>query len=166
MFIHRFVLLTTLFFISCNHNPKSKDVDKEMEKTTGQSVTKNTAVIINDDQNCDIDIVAFTKKNIETLDQKNILKFLKGLKSDCENNVEFSQFSNTVLFMLLNNKTQELLKSIYDNQESLEVTYIIKMVSNPVSDQFDLREIKTKVKSSKTDNSLKLQILKAIPDNN
>lgn len=76
----------------------------------GQSVEK-----------CDSKVLVFTSKKIETLTQKELTDFLLTFGLECRNNVEFSEWSNELLFRILEKQTELTVKTIEREEKKREL---------------------------------------------
>src|SRR5690606_30369658 len=64
-----------------------------------------------DSTKCDLNIVLEVSENQDNLDLKLVSRFLRTLNGECTNNVEFSEFSNEMLFVVLVKRPDLFLKS-------------------------------------------------------
>ena len=64
---------------------------------------------------CDLTIVLETSNKINNLSEDLILRFLQTFGKECKNNVEFSEFSNEVLFKVIQGYPELFYKIIKNN---------------------------------------------------
>jgi hypothetical protein len=75
---------------------------------------------------------------------------LKTFGNECKGNVEYTEFSNEVLFKVINKKTEIFIDVFNKNIESLETEVILKELESPLLDQADLNQIISKIQAIKT----------------
>jgi hypothetical protein len=89
---------------------------------------------------CNIEYAKDVKLNIRNLNERQVELFLCSFDAKCSNNVEFSQFSNKVLFLLLSKHPLLTIKILAEG-ESYSMAEIQKALQNPVSDRIDINEL-------------------------
>lgn len=113
-------------------------------------------------QKCDGAIVEYTQARAGKLTKKEMKNFLLTFGKECDNNVEFSEFSNEVLFLVLNRQTKLTLKTIEKEEKQLELEAILDDLSSPISDIIPLKKILNKVKKVKMESRLKNLIVESL----
>ena len=111
---------------------------------------------------CSISIVAKTEKNIDNITKKQILTFLKTFGTECKNNVEFQEYSNEVLFKILELKTDLFCQVVNERINNIEINQIIKEIDNPINDLYNIEIIKNRISKSSLEKSIKVKIIKAL----
>lgn len=111
---------------------------------------------------CDVETVLFTRSNAGQLNQGNIRDFLQTFSKECENNIEFEEFSNEVLFLVLDKQTRLVLTTIEKEKRQIELNEILSILSSPVNDGIDVKGLIPKVESAKFDGRLKKQVLDSL----
>jgi hypothetical protein len=110
---------------------------------------------------CQLDAALIIKKRLYNLSYSEINDFLCSIGKICENNVEFSEISNEVIFKLLTVQPVAFL-DVLSRDRSLEVDTILKIISNPLLD-YNLDEIYKSIEKIETnDITLKNKVLRAI----
>ena len=95
---------------------------------------------------CSIDYL-HTLKNADTLSDRKIFLFLKNYSNTaCDNNVEYSQWKNELLFLLLANHTNQFLTQL---DRISDKTKILEELASPVSDM-PFQHILNKVEANNT----------------
>lgn len=140
--------LDGLSYRRLKHNFKDTVKCLEIENKSNKCISSNINEIVK------------VEKNILEVDSKQILLFLLTIKKECENNTEFSEYSNKVLFELLDKRTSSLIKVISKNS-SLDIEYILLQISNPILD-YDYKSLKTKIGKCKTKSVFKKKLIDAI----
>jgi len=93
---------------------------------------------------CNLNIVNKTNSNIDSLDFEKVELFLKTFDSTCQNNTEFSEYSNEVLFKLLATRTI-LFVNVLSTSKNIDLPIIFSEIENPVT-EYDLQPIYVKFK--------------------
>jgi|GEM_PF-2307464 len=101
-------------------------------------------------------------RNIDNLNDTLILDFLRTFSVICENNVEFSEWSNEILFKIMEKEPKRLIKLFADNISELDTTAILKEIDSPIHDMIDIEQIKEKIKSIDIDKDVKGDIIKRL----
>lgn len=110
-------------------------------------------------EKCDIEIVLFAKNKMGQLSQKGVSNFLLTFGQECQNNVEYSEFSNEVLFDLLDKQTELVLKTMEKEEKKIELNVILEDLGTPINDGIDVKTILTKVEKVKMRGELKDKIV-------
>lgn len=111
---------------------------------------------------CDGAVVLFTENNVERLTERELRDFLLTFGKECQNNVEYSEFSNEVLFLLLGKQTELILKTIEKEENRIELEEVLRELSSPVSDMIEIKSIISKVEKVKIDSRLKKRIVEKL----
>jgi hypothetical protein len=111
---------------------------------------------------CNIEIVLEMSKNIGNNNADLIVKFLQSFGKECENNVEYSEFSNEVLFKLLQSQPEQFCKMLDKHKDSIDINYIIQEIENPLLDLVDLENTKERIAKSLINKSLKTKLQTAL----
>ncbi len=133
---------------------------------SGVKVTRNNKVAetmqtVPDSCNrCDIEVVKETASNLEKLEYSEISQFLYTFSKDCSKNVEYSEYSNEVLFKVLEKYPEDFIICM-TKDKGLELEYIYSELSTPILD-INGRVIYEKVQNVSGDKHVKEKILKAL----
>ncbi len=111
---------------------------------------------------CNISIVLQMDDNIDKAPDELVAKFLKTFGQDCKNNAEYSEFSNEVLFRLLQRQPSKFCFALDSYKESIDIDYIIQEIENPLLDLIDLEKTKERIVESLNDMELKVKLQKAL----
>jgi hypothetical protein len=106
--------------------------------------------------------VSYTSKKVGQLTKDDIRTFLLTLGAECESNIEFGEFSNEVLFLVLDKHTELTLKTIESEKRQIELDEILSILSSPVNDGIDVKRLIPKVENVKFDRRLKKQVLDSL----
>jgi hypothetical protein len=86
-------------------------------------------------EKCDIEIVRKTEKEIVSLTDELLKSFLCTFDKKCHLNIEYSEYSNEVLYKALLKQPQQVVRvldSIYSSGNDLSVIYV--EISSPLLD--------------------------------
>lgn len=159
--------LCLLFFTSCKTGTRNSKLNDTLEGTLNQKMINNTdtisenEILVLDCKDCDIKVVTETKQNIDSLTEEQTYKFLCCLSESTSNNIEFSEYSNEVLFLLLS-KNAELVLSTLERHKNIAIEPIKTTLENPISDRIDLQEIYGQLQKIKGYDKIKGNLLQSI----
>lgn len=121
----------------------SNNIGLHLNKTIINTMDSNDVnlELIKDCEKCKVEYVKDLKLNLKAgiTDTTLVLLFLCTIDKKCKNHVEFSQFSNAVLFLLLE-KEPELTIDLLSKYE-FQLDYLREMISQPINDGIDLNKI-------------------------
>lgn len=100
--------------------------------------------------------------SIEDLNESLVLNFLSTFSILCENNVEFSQWSNELLFKILDKAPDLFVKTLDENAYRLDTTSILKELEAPIHDLIDINLIIEKIDAVNSDDDIKNEIIKRL----
>lgn len=148
IFLH---ILIFLFLISCSNSPSNRDdssnivifpkneVTKRID--TQESVEYQRAFVKPDSSYvkywCSSEILLNTEKNIDKLNLVLVADFLATFHESCNNNVEYSEWSNELLFQVINKKPGRFLELLMKNT-SLSRDFIINELAHPINDGINI----------------------------
>ena len=89
---------------------------------------------------CSIEILKKTYENLERLSLIEVGDFLATFHPSCKSNVEFSEWSNELLFEVLINYPNETL-GILTKNNSLYRSQILSDLANPISDKIEIQSV-------------------------
>jgi hypothetical protein len=101
-------------------------------------------------------------KNLGTVRQSGIKKFLMTFGEVCKTNVEYSQWSNELLFDLLDKQTELTLRTIEKEEQKIEKLAIIKVLQSPLLDRVNIKKLKERIEKITIKPTLKNEIIKAL----
>lgn len=125
------------------------------------SRTANTLYAVSDSCiHCDITVVRETESKLEKLNYADLSRFLFTFSKDCSNNVEYSEYSNEVLFKVLEKYPSKFMDCMSKEKE-LDTKYIYSELSMPLLD-INGKVIYKNVQSISGDKYTKEKILEAL----
>jgi|GEM_PF-4580581 len=95
------------------------------------------------------------------INDENLYKFLLCCNSTCADDVEFSEFSNGVLFMLLQNKSEVVLQ-ILEKHNEIPLDFILLQLENPIDEDIDLLKTFEQLEKANGDSIIKNKLLKSV----
>jgi hypothetical protein len=107
---------------------------------------------------CDETVLHFTSGKIGQLSQKEIKDFLLTFGKECEANVEYSEWSNELLFDVLEKQTELTLSTIQKEENNIELEEILDAISSPLLDE-NIDKLIEKVQGTKVDTKLRQTIV-------
>jgi len=108
---------------------------------------------------CDETILIFTSEKLGVLTRPEIKDFLLTFGKECQNNVEFSEWSNELLFLVLEKQTELFLKTFKTNKREIELNEILDDLSSPVNDQININDLILKMSMVKHNSRMKERIM-------
>lgn len=108
---------------------------------------------------CNTQIVLETNNKIERLAVSDIHCFLKSVDSSCSNNIEYSEFSNEVLFKIVQKYPNEFIEAL--SMSEVNVDHIIEELKKPIIDH-DLHEIKLIYVNNVKESGMSVKVIDAL----
>jgi hypothetical protein len=109
-------------------------------------------------EKCDGTILLRTSERIGKLNQDEIRDFLLTFGPECKNNVEYSEWSNELLFSLLDRQTELTLKTMEKEERKIEMNEVLNDLNSPINNLIDIKEILVKVDNVKMNKRFKNRI--------
>jgi hypothetical protein len=119
-----------------------------------------------DSLKCNISVVLEANQNKENISEGLMFKFLKAFGKDCKNNVEFSEFSNETLFLIIQKNADLFAEILENNLKAIDFEEIIFNLENPLNDLIDLDLTINKIADTKIDKTIKDKLIIAINSGN
>jgi hypothetical protein len=113
---------------------------------------------------CDIEVLGQISEARGNLTEKDINEFLLTFDKSCDINIEYSEFSNELLFMVLDKYTETIVAVMEKEKMNMATEYILYEISDPINDSFDLKNLIEKVNHVKVSGALKRQILEKLKE--
>lgn len=157
--MNKAILIISLIFFypllhSCKLESNIKDREVIESDTTINKLRKKDIIsikeekpnIIIDCEKCKTELVREIKSHINNITKEQVFRLLCCFDKKCTNNVEFSEFSNEVLFLLLSEHPQLTIEVLAKN-ESISLELIKNVIENPINDRIDLNDIYEKIEN-------------------
>ncbi|TKG91608.1 hypothetical protein EYV94_21525 [Puteibacter caeruleilacunae] len=128
-------------------------------------VTTQTEKIesVREKERCDIDIVLETEENINNISDELIYLFLYTFDENCKNNIEFGEYSNEVLFKLLEQHPKRVVENI--TKEGINLDVILNELANPISDVVNVDDVLKSINTISTEEGIKNKLVDALRRN-
>jgi hypothetical protein len=114
-----------------------------------------------DSLKCNRNILLEFDNHLDSLNNKLAKDFLHTFDKSCSNNVEFSEWSNELLFQFIEHYPDIFIK-LLSSKEIFDTTYIYKNLETPVNDGINLEKIRANIKSVKSNSPIKAKLLECI----
>lgn len=111
---------------------------------------------------CSIEAVTIAQERVDTLSKEDFECFIATFDPSCSSNVEYSEFSNEVLFNVLLKHPVYLIQHVADNPATINTEYILKQLQAPVSDEVSVAQCVNAVSVAVGPSLAKEQILKSL----
>jgi len=154
------IRIVLFILISFQTNGACSSVKKGQDKYQIDKVINNSPNISNDSIRCDILVVKYTETHLNELLNADLYKFLYTFSKDCSQNVEYSEYSNEMLFRVLEKYPEQLINCM-STEKGLDLDYIFSELSAPLHD-IDGKVIYEKVQNVSGDILFKEKILEAL----
>ena len=99
-------------------------------------------------------------ENVDNLTFRMVEDFLCTFDSACETNIEFSQWSNEMLYTLCD-KEPDLVFKVLEQSQLSNIEIQLDAMENPIHN-FDYQRIYVKIKDTETKSEFQEKILKSI----
>ncbi|HWA35055.1 MAG TPA: hypothetical protein VG737_13030 [Cyclobacteriaceae bacterium] len=110
-------------------------------------------------EKCDTNLLLSTSKRVGKLTHKEISDFLMTFGEECRTNVEFSEWSNEVLFSILDQQTDAILRVIDKGEKWLAIEVILESFSAPVNETVRISDLIQKVNATTISSKTKNQVI-------
>lgn len=107
---------------------------------------------------CDVSQLKIIEKKLPNLTINEANQFLSFFSKECDDNAEFMEYSNEILFKLMYVQPEIFLKSFNIKGEKIDLTLILSQIENPIDDSIDLIKIRAKISKVKNSFEIKTQI--------
>ncbi|MCO6148484.1 hypothetical protein [Flavobacterium sp. NRK1] len=153
------ILITSCFlFLSCQETKSSNTLNKLHSDTffngKNEKENKQGSIVINEERKssksydsikCNLKYLIELENKINNPEDEDILNFLYTFDISCTNNIEYSEYSNELLFQCLYKHPKQFIKLLNSNTNNLKIDTILKELENPVNDKYLINTILEKV---------------------
>jgi len=161
------VAVTVMIGMSCTSTTTRtthKSIKMKQENVQNSiDISKNN--LKNDTINMHCNMLYLTKlyNNIENPSNDDIENFLLTFDNTCQSKVEYLEFSNELLFDILNRYPDKVI-NILSKNKNINLNIILDELKTPINDRVDIKEIVNKTRKINNDISRKIvQVLLSIP---
>lgn len=124
------------------------------------TITLSTVFAQSDCLKCDIEKVKIVNDNIDKLTFQMVKDFLCTFDNSCGANIEYSEWSNEILYKLLD-KNPDLVFKVLEQNNFDNIKTLLDEIENPIH-EFDYQRIYEKVSDLKTKSDIKGRVLKSL----
>jgi len=142
-----------IFIFACSNNYQNKNVNSKIDSLSPTQNEKKKIKItvhnIKPNGKCDIEFLANIDKLIDqnSITENEISGLFQTISDSCKNNVEFSEYSNEILFKTLENQPKIFIEKLSKLSQSKQ-KIIINELKTPISDKFELKNIINKIQDT------------------
>lgn len=122
--------------------------------------------VLAQEEKCDDSVLSQINANMNKLTSSEIRMFLAAFDVSCKNNVEFSEFSNELLFRALEKHTKKVLLVLEKQYPEIQLKTILNVLEYPLVDTINLNDLIQKIEKVKASEQLKAQITNALQVSN
>ena len=134
--------IALLLSASCANPSRDGKSTKNSKENSAEEVNKpesqNNDTLLS---KCSLDIILQIENDIDSLTTKKMSAFLTNFSKDCRNNVEFSEVSNEVLFIVIEKYPELFVTVMCDNNAEIECEEIYFQLSQPLHDLIPIDSI-------------------------
>ena len=135
-------------------------VTKAIEVNT--KVTSDLPEIELDSSKCSINTLVYITRNFNSLDKSDIDMLLGTFHEDCNINVEFSEWSNEILFKTLDNYTTVVLQLLTSKHQEYDLGNILSELESPIHDGIMPHPLIEKIRGIEISSEQTEQVIKAL----
>lgn len=140
--------------MSCKNKNESDNIDNCSDFEAIGSVRTDRP------QKCDIEKVKIVNANLDSLTFQMIEDFLGTFDKSCISNIEYSQWSNEMLYRLFDNEPDLVFKVIEHGQiDNYQI--LLDEIENPIHD-IDFQKIYDRISEIKTKSDFKERVLNSL----
>ncbi|MCF8359787.1 MAG: hypothetical protein K9H26_13580 [Prolixibacteraceae bacterium] len=154
-------------FVSCKGKTKnSSDIEPikiDQSSDPNHDMSSTNSVDIENQQDslkCNISIIHKTDSEIKEITYQDIDIFLCTFSKSCSRNIEFTEYSNEVLFKVLELYPSLFMKCVELNSE-IEKEYIFSELSSPLYD-INGEKLKSIIQQAEGSPDIKIRIIQSI----
>ena len=134
--------IALLLSASCANPSRDRKNTKNGKENSAEEVNKpesqNNDTLLS---KCSLDIILQIENDIDSLTTQKMRAFLTNFSKDCRNNVEFSEVSNEVLFIVIEKYPELFVTVMCDNNAEIECDEIYFELSQPIHDLIPIGSI-------------------------
>ncbi len=148
-----FILISIQAIGACPNTKGSKENYKNDRVISESS-------IYNDSIRCNILVIKYTEAHLDKLLYPDLYRFLYTFSKDCSKNIEYAEYSNEILFKVLEKYPEQLIRCM-SKEKGLNLDYILSELSTPILD-LNGNVIYERVQSALGDKLIKEKVLDAL----
>jgi hypothetical protein len=110
-------------------------------------------------EKCSLPVVTKIKSNLKDLAIEDVRDFLLTFDQVCLSDTEYTVNSNELLFMMLDQYPDLLLKGMYEYRERIDLRSVLYQFSHPANAKADIAPLVAKVTESGNYGSINSQVI-------
>jgi len=169
----RIIIPTLIILISCSTKNQTKvnseqDDTVKLTKVDLQSVKsdkredESTTTLELDSVSCNQNALLAIHNNFDNLNKEDIANFLMTFHEDCRNNIEFSQWSNELLYKTLDSYTKEVMDLLIKPSSNFNRKVILSELESPINDAIMPQPIIDKINEMDYNNASAKSVIAAL----
>jgi hypothetical protein len=99
-------------------------------------------------EKCSLPVVTRIKSNLKDLVAEDVRDFLLTFDQICLSDAEYTVNSNELLFMMLDEYPDLLMKGMYDNRNQIDLRSIFYQFSHPANAKYDINALTEKARQA------------------
>ena len=108
---------------------------------------------------CSVTVLRKTFDKIDKLKERDIRGFLMTFDTSCDQYVDFSEWSNEILFDVLNAYPKEVLEVLEKEKSRLNIEEILTELSAPITDKVNVHELINRIDQIKGNKEMKNMVI-------
>ncbi len=158
-----------LLLVSCSSKRSKKEIialgtslnDTSELRPFNKGQKQQSKAIKLDSNYCNTSVLVKTHNNINDLTVADISKFLSTFHKDCNTNVEFSEWSNELLYQIFDTYTKEVT-SLIAKENNYEKEAILSALKSPINDTIMPQSLIEKIQKFDSNNQVTKEIVIAL----
>ena len=110
---------------------------------------------------CSIEVLKKIEKSLDELEITMLEEFLASFHENCKNNIEYSEWSNELLFKVIEKSPDNFLQLLFKNS-SLDKGVILNELSSPINDNFEIDNLVEIIKKANAPEEIKTEIIESL----
>jgi len=161
-----YIAITVIFLVmsSCFQSKNNKELteaQKEQRSAIDAALDKYYQDEEYDKHRCSIDILKSISKRKNSLQQSDIELFLATFHLRCINNIEYQEWSNELLYFVMENYPSETVQLIRRNK-GIHFDIILKTIERPVDKDIDIVKTTNSVKNNNSNSEIRDKMLSSL----
>jgi hypothetical protein len=110
-------------------------------------------------EKCSLPVVTKIKSNMKDLVAEDVRDFLLTFDQICLSDTEYTVNSNELLFMMLDQYPELLLKSMYEYRSQVDLRSIFYQFSHPANAKYNIEPLVEKIRQASSHGSINEQMI-------
>jgi hypothetical protein len=110
-------------------------------------------------EKCSLPVVTKIKSNLKDLVAEDVRDFLLTFDQICLSDTEYTVNSNELLFMMLDQYPELLLKSMYDYRSQVDLRSIFYQFSHPANAKYNIEPLVEKIRQAASYGNINEQVI-------